>query len=105
MKTLSKILVVALLALVLLPVFPVQAATPTTLVGTLSWSDVEGRHVQLTTSCGIWGALVPGTSAIQAQLEAGATAGKHAQVRGHQVEVSVFGVPTLIVYQAWVCPR
>ena len=85
--------------------FPVHATTPVTLTGTLSWSDVEGRHVQLTTPGGVWWALIPGTPAVQVQLEAGATAGKHAQVKGHEAEVSIFGVPTLIVYQAWVCPR
>lgn len=97
-------LLLAVIALSLALASRADASTPVTLVGTLSWSEVEGRHVQLTTS-GHWWALIPATPAIQATLEAGATAGKRAQVRGHQVEVSIFGVPTLIVYQAWVCPH
>ena len=100
------LLLVALgLILVLALAIPAHAATPATLVGTLSWSDVEGRHVQLTTGTGIWWALIGATPAIQTTLEAGATAGRHARVRGHVAEVSIYGVPTLIVYQAWVCPH
>jgi len=98
-----------LLVLLLVLAIPVQASTVATLVGTLSWSEVEGMHVQMDTIYsssypGVW-ALIPGTLAIQGTLEAGATAGKRAWVRGHVAEVSIFGVPTLIVWQVMVCPH
>ena len=98
-------LVLAILALSLVLASRAEAATAVTLVGTLSWSEVEGRHVQLTQSDGSYWAVIPATPAIQATLEAGATAGKHAWVGGHEAEVSYYGVHTLIVYQVRVCPH